>query len=530
MNRFLRHRPINRIAIFLVASLTYSAAALASPTDGVFTYNLSSVASITGYAQEYTDAQLVIPDEVTFGGVNYTVTYASGLDGNQHITEVVIGPNLQSCETFRNCRNLQRFTVDSANPYIMVLDDVWLCQNYQLKDNPALWTLAAASAVGDVTIPQEITSIYDGAFNGCDIDCLTFTNCVYPATALIDAAGVYDDNHEYLGWETLGKIRQYALADNLTQWNNGFRYFIEGGALYQCYYNGFTQTVTLLSLPPDSDITTLIINSNCDEIASLASKNLRNLVIPSSVTKMGDAYAYGRDYWLSSIKNIIVGEGLSEVYLPTVNNVVKNVYCKATTPPAVNGIISQESETEVEAGGVEHLYVPEEGYEAYCSHESWGLVPDIAIYDIEAPGIGASTSDTGTTVTWHASNVYDTDHYTVRAYGDAALEQLVEEQTIYHNARSAQSTSCTFEYLEPYTDYWVTIEGFDYDAEPCFFDYLPIHTGATSSITLTPSDHVSQDTQSPAIYDLTGRRLPAPTPGLNLILSPSGMATKHLHK
>lgn len=328
---------MNRISTFLAAATVSALSTVAAPTDGVFTYTLgtgsSPIAMIMGYAQEYTEARLVIPDEVTLNGTTYTVTTASGLDGNQHISEVVIGKNLKSCMTFRNCRNLTRFVVDSENPYIMVLDDAWLCENYQLKDTPYLWTVGAGVAVGDITIPEDIAGIYSGAFNGCDIDCLTFTNRVYSASSLMDAVGVYDDNHEYLGWEILGKIRQYALADNLTQWNNRYRYFIQGGALYECYYNGLTQRVTLLSIPPDSELTTLIISSDCDEIGSLATKNLRNLVIPSSVTSMGDAYAYDRDYWLSSIKNIIVGENLAEVYLPTVNNVVKNVYCKATTPP-----------------------------------------------------------------------------------------------------------------------------------------------------------------------------------------------------
>ncbi|MCC8039210.1 MAG: leucine-rich repeat domain-containing protein [Bacteroidales bacterium] len=531
---------MNRIVTFLASTFISALGAVATSPDGVFTYTFSSgsspIAMITGYAREYTDAQLVIPDEVTLNGVTYTVTTASGLDGNPYITEVSIGKNLKSCMTFRNCSSLTRFAVDSDNPYIMVLDDAWLCQNYQPKGTPYLWTLAAGAATGDVTIPSSIVNIYDGAFNGCDIDCLTFTSCVVSASSLIQAAGIYDANHDYLGWEVLGTIRQYALADNLTQWANGKKYFIEGEALYGCYYNGLTTSVSLISMPMSTTRTELIISDSCDRIGAFALGavgSLRNLVIPSSVTLMSEyTFAYDRNHYSSHLKNIVIGAGLKEVYLPTTANTIATVHCKSTTPPDVYGIIFWESETELEAGGVDHLYVPEEGYEAYSSHKSWGLIPEIAIYDIEGPGIGSSSSDTGTTVTWHASNVQDTDYYTVRAFGDASLEQLVEEQTVNLGARNAQATSCAFQNLEPYTDYWVTIEGIDYDGQPCYFDYLAIHTGSTSSIPLVPEDTTSASTpnDSPSYYDLSGRRLPHPIPGINLVLTPTGTYLKRLNR
>lgn len=509
--------------------------AAASSPDGIFNYTYSGssssspIAMITGYAQEYTQPQLVIPDEVTFNGVTYTITTASGLDGNQYIEEVVMGKNLKTCQTFRNCRNLKRFVVDADNPYIMVIDEAWLCQNYQLKDNPYLWTLAAGTATGDVTIPEGINDIMGGAFNGCDIDCLTFTGCVAPAYELIDAVGVYDDNHEYLGWEMLGTIRKYALADNLTQWNNNKQYFLEADALYERYYDGLTTTVSLISLPPGTDRSSLVINGSCDDINSgaLASvASLRNLVIPASVTWMGGAFANDRDHEMSNIKNIVIGAGLSKVYLPTVNNVVKNVYCKALTPPEVEGIIISEEETgETVAGGVERLYVPGDAYEAYVSHESWGLVPEIVIYDIEVPGVSTTSSSEGLAVTWDAVNAYEIVYYVVCCYGDAALEQPLEIHTVNLGARSASPSTCTFDTLESDTDYWLTIEGFDYEGQSCYFDYQPIHTGQLSSA-ISINDDLSSDLQETAIYDITGRRLSTPAAGLNLIRLSDGTVLK----
>lgn len=175
---------------------------------------------------------------------------------------------------------------------------------------------------------------------------------------------------------------------------------------------------------------------------------------------------------------------------------------------------------------MEHLYVPADGYETYCSHSSWGLVPEIAIYEIELPGAGATGDENGTTITWYASNVAETDYYIVNVYADAALEQLAEMQTVSINARSEQAMTCNFDTLEPYTDYWVTIEGVDYDGEPCYFDYLAMRTGSTSSS--IPAFETEIDNTVKAIYDLTGRRLSAPGKGINILLYSDGKVVKRV--
>ena len=130
----------------------------------------------------------------------------------------------------------------------------------------------------------------------------------------------------------------------------------------------------------DCGVTEYTIPNNVTSIAHnvfMECVSLTSVTIPDSVTTIGD-YTFT---WCKNLTTISIGSGVTSIgYAAFVDcNSLTSVYCKATTPPTLDGNGFYDN-----AEG-RKIYVPAESVEAYKAAEYWSeYAADIVGYNFEA--------------------------------------------------------------------------------------------------------------------------------------------------
>ena len=282
------------------------------------------------------DGNVVEPNNNVFGATIVSNTYSNGkgvitFNGDvttigesafsycDSLTSVTIPDSVTSIGnyTFSSCDNLTSVTIGDSVTTIGYLAFAWCKSLAEFKgkfaeDNGRIWVVDGAliafapAGITEYTIPDNVTAIEVCVFN----DCTNLTSVTI------------GDSVTTIGDEA------FAWCDSLTSVNIPDRVTTIGdGAFYNCY------SLTSVNIP---DSITWIGNSVFWYCASLTSVN-----IPDSVTAIGnEAFAYCDS--------------------------LTSVYCKATTPPALDGPDVFDNN-----GSGRKIYVPAGSLNAYKSATNW---------------------------------------------------------------------------------------------------------------------------------------------------------------
>ena len=222
---------------------------------------------------------------------------ASSFFGRNNLTSIVIPDSVTyiSNVAFIGCKNV-RFNVSKNNKNYSSSDDGKILYN---KDKTEL--IAYPSAMGNITIPDNVTSIGDGAFSDC-----------YSLTSITMGNNVITiGNTVFYGCDNLTNITipdsvtsigtsVFAWCDNLTEVTMGNNVTsIGGSAFYYC------ESLTNIRIPEG---VTSINNSTFE-----GCKNLTNVTLGNNVTSIG----YGVFYDCS---NLIYNKYNNCLYLGSDNN------------------------------------------------------------------------------------------------------------------------------------------------------------------------------------------------------------------
>lgn len=202
----------------------------------------------------------------------------------------------------------------------------------EIKDR----TFSGCTSITSVTLHDGITSIGDGAFYQCTaLANVTFDNCV---TSIKSAA--------FKGCTSLKRVD----ITNLSAWCK--------------------MVIHTTGAPPCRNGAQLYLNG----------EEVTELTIPADITSLAFCSFYG----CYSLTDVTIHEGVSKViaYAFYACRNLKNVYCKATTPPAINrsngGVWAAFNNN---ASG-RKIYVPTESVDAYKAADGWSDYADSIVgYD-----------------------------------------------------------------------------------------------------------------------------------------------------
>ena len=290
--------------------------------DGIW-YNLISKAnvaevtrnpSLPSYQGTYSD-EVVIPDKVTYGGVEYNVTTIGkyAFSSCKSMTSVSIPNSITSigCGAFEDCSGLTSVTIPNSVTSI----DILAFQN--------------CSGLTSVSIPNSVTFIGSAAFKRCSgLTSVTIPNSV---TSI-----------EMNTFENCSGLTSVSIPNSVTS---------IGYAAFSC-----CSSLTFVTIP--SSVTSI------DSYAFLSCKSMTSVSIPNSVTSIGSGVFAG----CSNLKTITIGSGLKKISMKAFSECTEltDVYCYSKNVPNTNS-------NAFEGSYIEHvtLHVPEGSLDAYKAAEPW---------------------------------------------------------------------------------------------------------------------------------------------------------------
>ncbi|MBO5716938.1 MAG: leucine-rich repeat protein [Alistipes sp.] len=230
------------------------------------------------------------------------------------------------------------------------------------------------SSLTSITIPERVTSIGDFAFHGCSS--LTSINIPNSVTSIGEYAFEWcssltsiniPNSVTSIGHET------FAYCESLTS-------ITIGNGVTSIGYGAFAYCSSLKSITIPNSVTSIGGSAfyNCSSLTSITipesvtsigseafagCSSLISLTIPNSVTGIGD-YAF---YDCSNLTSITIPESVTSIGYGAFSycNSLTSVYCKATTPPALDIDVFAGN------GSGRKIYVPRNSVNAYKSAEGW---------------------------------------------------------------------------------------------------------------------------------------------------------------
>ena len=279
-----------------------------------------------------------IPASVTYSGTTYSVT-SIGYDAFRRcsgLTSVTIPNSVTSIGSwaFRNCSSLTSLSVEAGNT---IYDSRNNC-------NAIIETSTNTLIVGcqNTIIPNTVTSIGEGAFEGCSgLTSVTIPNSV---TSIGEDAFCYCSG-----------LTSVTIPNSVTS---------IGVSAFMCC------SLTSLTIP--NSVTS--IGGRAFEGCS----GLTSLTIPNSVTSIGERAFY----YCSGLTSVILGTSVKVIEESAFGGctAIETITCYSMRPPTVNNNAFENLDYST------IVYVPADYLNYYKVHDSWGL------YDVRP--IGASKTET----------------------------------------------------------------------------------------------------------------------------------------
>ena len=305
-----------------------NAFAYACEVDGIY-YRLdqekktASVTNKNGYQEESYSGHLVIPAEITYEGITYSVTEIGDVafGGSKNLTGLTIGRNINHIYTidlFAYASGLTNIIVDSEN------------QTFDSRDNcnAVIETKTNTLVLGskNTVIPKSVTAIGAGAFHGCKVlTSITIPNSITSigSSALGGCTGLtritIPNSVTAIGRSAFSGctgLTNMIIPNSVTY--IGERVFMDCSGLKSV---NIGKGVTLISESLFSRCTSLSNITIPNSVTSIGSNafygctGLMNITIPNSVTSI-DGYAFQGCTGLTNITipNSVTSIGSSPFY------------------------------------------------------------------------------------------------------------------------------------------------------------------------------------------------------------------------
>ena len=253
---------------------------------------------------------LIIPDTVSYGGVNLPVTAigAHAFHNCYNLTSVTIPNSVTSIgnDAFYNCTSLTSVTIPNSAASIgerafsgcSSLSSVAIPNSVTIIE---IATFSSCASLSSVTIPNSVTYIRTSAFSGCNgltsvtipnsvtsIGNYAFRNCTNLTSVTIPNSVTYIGSDAFEGCTGLDSV--IVLSAHASMANNAF----DGTSISYLYWNINNSSGGLADIPKGNlqtvvfgnDITTIPGNS----FNALLNNNtqLRHVTLGSGITEIGD--------------------------------------------------------------------------------------------------------------------------------------------------------------------------------------------------------------------------------------------------
>ena len=404
-------------------------------TGQTLVYNLNcpeGTATLTGYTGTCT-GDLVIPDHITVGGVDYpvdtiaygafssdwnpeatlssvvipnSVTYIGVAFFNMPLTSVHIGSGVSNIENgaFDFCEHITSIVVDLANT------------TYDSRDNCNALIKTSTNEIirgcNTTTLPSTVTSIGDNAFSHCSVNFSTipenimfirrgaFLNCTFSSSTLYLECGgdIMEEAFHYANGFSSVVISENVLG-------------IDGSAFAGC---DDLASITVAQGNPNYDS-----RNNCNAVIHTTDDILilgcKNTVIPEEVTEIGYS-AFRQHHTLTSIvipnnvttihaeafyydgglQSITFGSGLSEIegYSFVNCEALESITLLSETPPTLNdNVFHTGNPSEYDFRPNCTLFVPCGKVSAYQNAAGWSDFENIQEMDGCTHTVTATSAD-----------------------------------------------------------------------------------------------------------------------------------------
>lgn len=295
---------------------------------------------------------LNIPNDVSYGGITYSVMFLDGaFSGCTDITSVIIPNSVTSlgCNTFAGCTGLM-----------------------------------------SVTIPNSVTSIDEGVFKGC-----SGLNSVNIPNSVVSIG--------YLAFENCYNLSNLTLSENLTTIGqcsfiacNSLKSLIIPASVLKIGNDAFSECENLESVKVESENTKYDSRNDCNAIIETYSDRLilgcKNTVIPQDVTIIGvAAFSCIKDLDYYVIPNSVTSIESSAFWNCTG---MRNFYCYAKTVPSTHQTAFNDTPIHNAT-----LHVPAASVESYKQMAPWsGFGKIVALTDNDPKPTGVNTLKVDNTV------------------------------------------------------------------------------------------------------------------------------------
>ena len=361
---------MKKALFMLFALLPLLASAYDAQIDGIY-YNFSGDKAAVTYQNsvDYNSyfGAIVIPASVTYNSKTYSVTsigYRAFYDCSS-LTSITIPNSVTSISdgAFRGCYFLEKnfinnTTLTSSNNWGATICDVEMPDGLLIVGSTVVRCRSWATSV---TISEGLTSIGQDAFRGCS----GLTSIAIPSSLTsIGSNAFYNCNAL-----TAVHITDLAAWCNISFSDQPLSY------AHHLYLNG--QEINNLVIPNSvtsigdyafyncSGLTSVIIPNGVTNIGGLAfsgCSGLTSITIPNSVTSIGDyAFRYCTGLTSVTIPNSVTSIG-SQAF---VGCELRNILIKCETPPYINSSFSNQTFYHAT------LYVPSGRWAAYAYNNTW---------------------------------------------------------------------------------------------------------------------------------------------------------------